>query len=99
MLELHGWGDLHPELNTLSKRGEWVKMGELIDDEVLDAFAVVAPLDEVPARVLDRFGDVVDGSASTRPTGSTPSSGARSSAGFTHGLTARRRRPGVRRPR
>jgi len=60
VLELHGWGDLHPELNTLSKRGEWVKMGELIDDEVLDAFAVVAPLDEVPARVLARYGDVVD---------------------------------------
>ncbi len=60
VLELHGWGDLHPELNTLSKRGEWVKMGELIDDDVLDAFAVVAPLDEVPARVLARYGDVVD---------------------------------------
>ena len=60
VLELHGWGDLHPELNTLSKRGEWVKMGELIDDDVLNAFAVVAPLDEVPARVLARFGDVVD---------------------------------------
>ena len=60
VLELHGWDDLHPELNTLSKRGEWVKMGELIDDEVLNAFAVVAPLDEVPARVLERFGDVVD---------------------------------------
>jgi len=60
VLELHGWGDLHPELNTLSKRGEWVKMGELIDDEVLDAFAVVCPIDEVAARVKDRFGDVVD---------------------------------------
>jgi len=60
VLELHGWGDLHPELNTLSKRGEWVKMGELIDDDVLDAFAVVAPIAEVPARVLARFGDVVD---------------------------------------
>ena len=34
VLELHGWGDLQPELNTLSKRGEWVKMGELIDDDV-----------------------------------------------------------------
>ena len=43
VLELHGWGDLQPELNTLSKRGEWVKMGELIADEVLDAFAVVCP--------------------------------------------------------
>jgi len=60
VLELHGWGDLQPELNTLSKRGEWVKMGEIIDDEVLNAFAVVAPLDKVAAEVKSRFGDVVD---------------------------------------
>jgi len=60
VLELHGWGDLQSELNTLSKRGEWVKMGELIDDDVVDAFAVVAPIDDVPARVLARFGDLVD---------------------------------------
>ena len=60
VLELHGWGDLQPELNTLSKRGEWVKMGEIIDDEVLNAFAVVAPLDKVAAEVRSRFGDAVD---------------------------------------
>jgi probable F420-dependent oxidoreductase len=60
VLDLHGWGDLHPELNTLSKRGEWAAMGELIDDDMLEAFAVVAPLDEVPARILARFGDLVD---------------------------------------
>ena len=34
VLELHGWGDLQTELNTLSKRGEWVKMGELIGDDI-----------------------------------------------------------------
>jgi probable F420-dependent oxidoreductase len=60
VLELHGWGDLQPELNTLSKRGEWVKMGELIDDDVLDAFAVVCPLDKVASEVLHRFGSLVD---------------------------------------
>jgi probable F420-dependent oxidoreductase len=60
VLELHGWGDLQPELNTLSKRGEWVKMGELIEDEVLDAFAIVCPLDEVATQVTARFGDIVD---------------------------------------
>ena len=42
VLELHGWGDLHTELNTLSKQGKWVEMGELVDDEVLGTFAVVA---------------------------------------------------------
>ena len=60
VLELHGWGDLQPELNTLSKRGDWVKMGELIDDDVLNAFAVVAPLDEVAGEVRSRFGEIVD---------------------------------------
>ena len=60
VLELHGWGDLQPELNTLSKRGEWEKMGELIDDDILNAFAVVAPLDEVAAEVKKRFGGLID---------------------------------------
>ena len=60
VLDLHGWGDLSSELNTLSKRGDWVAMGDLITDEMLDAFAVVAPLDEVPRRVLERYGDLAD---------------------------------------
>jgi probable F420-dependent oxidoreductase len=60
VLELHGWGDLQPALNTLSKRGEWVEMGKLIDDEVLDAFAVVGPMDEVAGRIKARFAHVVD---------------------------------------
>jgi probable F420-dependent oxidoreductase len=60
VLELHGWGDLQPELNTLSKRGEWVKMGELIDDDILNAFAVVAPLDQVATEVRRRFDGLVD---------------------------------------
>jgi probable F420-dependent oxidoreductase len=60
VLELHGWGDLQSELNTLSKRGEWVKMGELIDDDVLNAFAIVCPLDQVATEVRNRFEGMVD---------------------------------------
>jgi probable F420-dependent oxidoreductase len=60
VLELHGWDDLQPELNTLSKRGEWVQMGQLINDDILNTFAVVAPLDQVAAEVRSRFGDLVD---------------------------------------
>jgi probable F420-dependent oxidoreductase len=60
VLELHGWGELQSELNTLSKRGEWVKMGELITDDVLEAFAVVCPLDRVAAEVRGRFDGLVD---------------------------------------
>ncbi len=60
VLELHGWGDLQSELNTLSKRGEWVKMGGLIDDDVLNAFAIVCPLDSVATEVRNRFEGMVD---------------------------------------
>lgn len=60
VLELHGWGDLQSELNTLSKRGEWVKMGELIDDDVLNAFAVVEPPDKVAPELRNRFEGIID---------------------------------------
>lgn len=60
VLELHGWGDLQGELNALSKQGDWVAMAGLIDDDVLDAFAVVAEPDAVAAGLRKRFGDVVD---------------------------------------
>jgi probable F420-dependent oxidoreductase len=59
ILELHGWGDLGSELTRLSKEGRWSEMASLIDDDVLDAFAVVAPLAEVPKRVAERCAGVV----------------------------------------
>src|SRR4051812_7857045 len=48
VLDLHGWGELQTELNSLSKQGEWVKMGTLIDDDILNTFAVVAEPESVP---------------------------------------------------
>jgi probable F420-dependent oxidoreductase len=59
VLELHGWGGLQEELNALSKQGEWVKMGELIDDDVLNTFAVVGTPEEVGPELHRRYGDVV----------------------------------------
>ncbi len=60
VLDLHGWGDLQPELNALSRRGEWEEMGRRIDDEVLDTFAVVAPVDRLPGAIRARFGELID---------------------------------------
>ncbi len=60
VLDLHGWGDLQDELNRLSKQGEWVKMADAIDDELLATFAVVAEPEEVPERLRERYGDVLD---------------------------------------
>jgi probable F420-dependent oxidoreductase len=60
VLDLHGWGDLQTELNGLSKQGEWVKMGELIDDEILNTFAVVAEPEAIGAELARRYSGVVD---------------------------------------
>ncbi len=59
VLELHGWGDLQTELNTLSKQGRWGDMAALITDDVLETFAVVCELDEVADRLIERFGGLV----------------------------------------
>jgi probable F420-dependent oxidoreductase len=60
VLDFHGWGGLQPELNTLSKQGKWAEMGDLIDDEVLQAFAILGPPEDVAASVQARFGGIVD---------------------------------------
>jgi probable F420-dependent oxidoreductase len=59
VLELHGWGELSDELHQLSVQGRWSEMGTLIDDDVLNAFAVVDEPDQVAAALLRRFGDVM----------------------------------------
>jgi probable F420-dependent oxidoreductase len=60
VLDLHGWGGLQPELNALSKQGRWEEMGNLIGDEMLEAFAVVAEPDQVVAAIKARLGGLVD---------------------------------------
>lgn len=60
VLDNSGWGDLQPELNALSKQGEWDQMGRLITDDILDAFAVRGTPERVPAELQRRFGDIID---------------------------------------
>jgi hypothetical protein len=63
VLELHGWEALADELHALStsrREDKWEAMRDLVDDDVLHAFAVVAEPEDVGPRVRERFGDVVD---------------------------------------
>ncbi|MBI2783370.1 MAG: TIGR03617 family F420-dependent LLM class oxidoreductase [Gammaproteobacteria bacterium] len=60
VLESHGWGELQPELNLLSKQGRWVEMGELISDEMLDTFAVVGEPERIVPMIRERFAGLVD---------------------------------------
>ena len=59
ILDVHGWGELQPELNRLSKTGDWATMSSLITDEMVDAFAVQGAPDEIGPRVRERYGDLV----------------------------------------
>ena len=60
VLERHGWGELQTELNGLSKQGQWDEMGTLIDDDMLDTFAIVAEPEQIAPKMKERYGDVVD---------------------------------------
>ncbi|WP_156685867.1 LLM class F420-dependent oxidoreductase [Mycobacterium sp. Marseille-P9652] len=60
VLEVHGWGDLQPELHRLSLQGEWDAMGALVDDEMLAAFAVVGPVGTVADGLRSRCDGLVD---------------------------------------
>ncbi len=60
VLEAHGWGDLQPELNALSKQGRWAEMGGLIDDDVLHTIAACGTPAEVAAHIADRVRGVSD---------------------------------------
>ncbi len=60
VLDLHGWGDLQSELYACSKRGAWEAMADLIDDEVLDTFTIIATPDTLADEVRGRYAGVAD---------------------------------------
>jgi probable F420-dependent oxidoreductase len=57
VLEVEGWGELQPALNELSKRGEWSRMSELIDDHMLRTLAVHGTPAQCAAEIARRFPD------------------------------------------
>ncbi len=54
-LAAHGLDALAEELNRLSRAQRWSEMAGLIDDEVLDRYAIVADHDHVAARLIERY--------------------------------------------
>ncbi|MDQ1435238.1 MAG: hypothetical protein QOF59_2054 [Actinomycetota bacterium] len=59
VLDAHGWGDLQPELNRLSKTGDWATMASMITDEIVDTFVVSGTPEEIAPRLHGRYGDLV----------------------------------------
>ena len=73
-LDCHGWGDLHLELNRLSKQNRWDDMTGLIGDEVLEAIAVVGPRDQIASKLRARLEGIADGVSLTHNRSPDPGS-------------------------
>ncbi len=67
VLDVHGWGDLQPLLRERTRAGDWAGMAALIDDEVVEEVAIVAPPDAVAPRILERYGAHLDRVALNTP--------------------------------
>ncbi len=56
VLDVEGWGELQPELNTLSKRGAWADMAGLVTDEMVSTLAVHGTPAQCAREIVERFG-------------------------------------------
>jgi probable F420-dependent oxidoreductase len=74
VLDVEGWGELQPELNRLSKEGDWATMTSLVDDRMLETIAVRGTPAECATQILDRFGDVATRLAFYQPYAANPES-------------------------
>lgn len=68
VFEAHGWLDLGLKLHEMSLKGQWDAMTDLITDDVLDEFAVVATYDQLPGRIREKFKGVLTRLSFTIPT-------------------------------
>ena len=57
VLDCHGWGDLQPRLNALSKEGKWAEMSALLSNELVDEVVIHGSPEEVGERLRARAGD------------------------------------------
>ena len=60
VLDVEDCGDLQPELNALSKRGDVQGMRHLVTDDLVGTLAVVGTPQQCAAELARRFGDVAE---------------------------------------
>jgi probable F420-dependent oxidoreductase len=60
VFRLHGWEDTAEKLSSHAARKQWGEMGELIHDEILETFAVVADPEDLPRALVERYQGLAD---------------------------------------
>ncbi|MGH2522476.1 MAG: LLM class flavin-dependent oxidoreductase, partial [Anaerolineales bacterium] len=67
VLAHHGWETIGEQLSALAARGAWSAMPALITDEMLETFAVAAPLAELTAPLRERYAGLLERITLYRP--------------------------------
>lgn len=60
VMSLHGWDDIAQQLSSMAARKEWAQMPALINDEMLETFALVCEPRKVAEGLLHRYSGWVD---------------------------------------
>lgn len=60
VLAVHGWQEVGQQLSGLVARGSWGEMTALIDDEILNTFAVVAKTANLADALVNKYEGLVD---------------------------------------
>jgi probable F420-dependent oxidoreductase len=60
VLEAHGWEEVGERLGTMAREKKWREMPGLISDEMLAAYAIEAPPDEIGPAIEERYEGLID---------------------------------------
>ena len=61
ILEMHGWKNIDLSLFIdMARKNQWKQMGQLVTDDMLDAYAVVALPQDLPGKLKQRFGEQIN---------------------------------------
>jgi probable F420-dependent oxidoreductase len=60
VFEHHGWQDIGEQLSKMAAAGQWQDMPNLISDEILSHFAVIAPTSEVADAIKARYDGLIN---------------------------------------
>jgi len=58
--EMHGWAERAERLGALARRGRWSEMAEVVDDDMLRTYAVVAAPEDLGAALRQRYAGLAD---------------------------------------
>ena len=60
MLSMHGWSVSQEDFAAMTRENKWEEMGNLVSDKMLEAYAVIAKPEDLPAALKKRYGGKVD---------------------------------------